>query len=288
MHLDRRLTAGLCGALAVFAGSRAHAQPVSPAPVPPKSEPAAPSPAAPSTAQPPSRVSPPEAAAAPAPPTAAPAPPTSESLETPYVDLPPPPTPAAPVTPAEPRRVVPRGAPDKRPQGPIRAQRRLALLGEIGWNGLAGFGAVLAYNANPHLAFDLAGGFSLLGWKGGLRARYNILARNMTPFVGVGFNATSGLGEFTSDPKDRDGSDPNAVPFTLDVKASYLVQYVVGFDFLHRRGFNMVGALGYAQLLNHDNIRVVDGQLTDEERRAVNIIFKGGLVLSLAAGYAFE
>lgn len=261
MHLDRRLVAGLCSALSLFVGSRAYAQPASPS-----SEPTSPEPAAPVVTTPP----------------------TSESLETPYVD-PPPPSPAVPpVRPAEPRRVEPRVAPDKRPSGPIRAQRRLALLGEIGWNGLAGFGAVLAYNANPHLAFDLAGGFSLFGWKAGLRGRYNILASNMTPFVGVGFNATSGLGEFTSDPKDREGNDPTAVPFTLDVKASYLIQYTVGFDFLHRRGFNMVGALGYAQLLNHDNVVLVDGRLTEDERRAVDFFFKNGPVISLAAGYAFE
>jgi hypothetical protein len=170
----------------------------------------------------------------------------------------------------------------------VRARRRLALLGEIGWNGLAGFGAVLTYNAHPHLAFDLAGGFSLLGWKTGVRARYNLLTGNMTPFVGVGFNATSGLGEFTSDPKKDSGREPDAVPFTLDVKASYLVQYVLGFDFLHKRGFNMVGAIGYAQLLNHNNLTLVDGKLTHDEQRAVDIIFKGGLVLSLSAGYAFE
>jgi hypothetical protein len=178
--------------------------------------------------------------------------------------------------------------PDIRPLGPIRAQRRLALTGELGWNGLAGFGAILTYNANPHLAFDLAGGFSLLGWKSGVRGRYNFLKSNMTPFVGVGFNATTGLGELTADPKDDPNAEADAVPFTLDVKASYLVQYVVGFDFLHRRGFNLVGALGYAQLLNDKNIVVVDGKLTRDEQRAVDVIFKGGLVLSLAAGYAFE
>lgn len=177
---------------------------------------------------------------------------------------------------------------DTRPLGPIRAQRRLAITGELGWNGLAGFGAVLTYNAHPHVAFDLAGGFSLLGWKTGVRARYNILTGSMTPFVGVGFNATSGLGEFTSDPKDDPHADADAVPFTLNVKASYLVQYTVGFDFLHKRGFNMVGALGYAHLLNDNNIELLEGKLTRDERRAVDVIFKGGLVISLSAGYAFE
>jgi hypothetical protein len=161
-------------------------------------------------------------------------------------------------------------------------------LGEIGWNGLAGFGAVLTYNAHPNVALDLAGGFSLLGWKAGVRGRYNFLKSPMTPFVGVGFNATSGLGEVTSDPKQDSSADPDSQPFTLNVKASYFVQGVVGFDFIHKHGFTMVGALGYTRLLNKSNVELVDGSLTREEKRVMDIIFKSGLVLSLAWGYAFE
>lgn len=268
MHLERRLAASLCAALVCLAASRARAQPRPPAPA------EAPLP-------PPQALPPPAPVADPEPRVPTPAPAPSETLEVPNLE---PPSPAV-VT------IKPAAAPaaaDTRPLVPIRTQRRLALLGELGWNGLAGFGAILTYNAHPHLAFDLAGGFSLLGWKSGVRGRYNFLKGNMTPFVGVGFNATSGLGEFTSDPKDDPNADADAVPFTLDVTASYLVQYVVGFDFLHKRGFNMVGALGYAQLLNDNNLRLVDGKLTRNEQRAVDVIFKGGLVLSLAAGYAFE
>ncbi|MDF3068588.1 MAG: hypothetical protein K0R38_4189 [Polyangiaceae bacterium] len=277
MHLERRLAACLCSALVCLVASRADAQPQSlppPAPLPP-----------PAVAPSPQPLPPPQPLPAA---EAQPAPAPSETLEAPDLDtpLPPPRPPSAPP--------VPRGGPtppneaDTRPLVPIRAQRRLALTGELGWNGLAGFGAILTYNAHPHVAFDLAGGFSLLGWKTGVRGRYNILKSNMTPFVGIGFNATSGLGEFTSDPKDDPHADADAVPFTLDVKASYLVQYTVGFDFLHKRGFNMVGALGYAHLLNDNNLVLVDGKLTRDEKRAVDVIFKGGLVISLAAGYAFE
>lgn len=211
-----------------------------------------------------------------------------ESLETPYADpLPPPGGAELPARP-EPPQALPAPSRDKRPVGPIRARRKLALLGEIGWNGLAGFGAILTYNAHPHIALDLAGGFSLLGWKGGVRARYNLLTANFTPFVGVGFNATSGLGEITSDPKDDPHADPGAVPFTLDLKASYLIQYTLGFDFIHRRGFTLVGAIGYAQLLNKGTVTVLDGDLTSDERAAINVFFKGGAVISLAMGYAFE
>lgn len=209
-----------------------------------------------------------------------------ESLETPYAE-----TPVPQGASSEPRRgkaELTQPLPDTRPLLPIRERRKLALLGEIGWNGLAGFGMILTYHAHPHVSFDLGGGFSLLGWKAGVRGRYNFLKSPMTPFLGVGFNATSGLGEVTSDPKNDSSADPGSQPFTIDVKASYLVQGVLGFDFIHRHGFNMQGAVGYAWLLNKNNVALIDGSLTREEKRAFDIIFKSGLVISLAWGYAFE
>lgn len=179
-------------------------------------------------------------------------------------------------------------SPDNRPPVPIRERRKLALLGEVAWNGLAGFGMILTYNVSPHVSLDLGGGFSLLGWKAGVRGRYNLLESPMTPFFGVGFNATSGFGELTSDPSKDSHAEPDAQPFTLNVKASYLVQTVLGFDFVHRHGFNMTGTLGWAWLLNKNNVVLVDGSLTRDEKRAIDIVFKGGLVLGLAWGYAFE
>ena len=234
-------------------------------------------------------------------PATAPSPP--ETLETPYQDtqppapLPPtapaPPTaPPAPAAPVEPLPAAPEPArvrrADKRPLGPIRAQRKLALLGEISWNGLAGFGPILAYNVNPHVAFDLGGGLSLLGWKVGVRGRYNFLTSNLTPFVGVGFNATSGLGEVTINSKDDPNSDPERDPVTLDVKPSFLVHGVLGFDLVHKHGFTLLGCIGYSRLLNQHNLDVLSGSLKSDEKQAVNIIFKSGLVLSVAAGYSFE
>ena len=180
--------------------------------------------------------------------------------------------------------------PDTRPPVPvaIRERRRLALTGEIGWNGLAGFGPVLTYYAHPHVALDLGLGFSLMGGKAGLRTRYLFLKSAVTPFIGAGVNATSGFGEATSDPAKNPDSDPNREPVTVNVGASYLVQGVVGLDYVHRRGFTLIASGGYAHLLNDDNWRVLDGELTSEEERGFNIAFGGGLVLSLSMGYAFE
>ena len=245
-------------------------------------------------AQPQPEATPPEAAPAAAPETAAaPAPSAPETLEPPYVDTPPP-APQAPVPAPAPQdtstiklKPQPETTPDTRPQLPIRAQRRVALLGEIGWNGLAGFGAIVTYHATPHISLDLGGGFSLTGWKGGVRGRYNFSTNNFTPFVGVGFNATSGLGQITSDPKDDPNAQPGEQPFTVDIGPSYFVSGVVGIELMHKRGFTMQGALGYARLLNK-NVRLIDGSLTPDQHTGMNVAFKSGPVISIAFGRSFK
>jgi hypothetical protein len=227
---------------------------------------------------------------------------TPETLETPYQDTPvapplstvaPPPSPLSPpapppASPALKAAVPPEQRAVTRPPGSIRARRKLALLGEIGWNGLAGFGPVLSYYPNPHVALDLGAGISFFGWKAGVRGRYNLLDRPWTPFLGLGFNATTGLGEVTFDPETDASGNPNRDPVTVNLKPSYLVQTVLGFDFIHRHGFTMVGCVGYSWLLNSDNLDILAGEFTAEEKRAVNIAFKSGVVISVAMGYAFE
>lgn len=165
----------------------------------------------------------------------------------------------------------------------------MALLGEIGWNGLAGFGPILTYNAHPHFSADFGAGFSLLGGKLGVRGRYNFLKHAFTPFVGVGYNYATGFGEFpATDPAHDPNAKPNAAPVTIESGPSHLIQTVAGIDFMHRRGFTMLGTLGWAWLLNQDNYRVLAGEPTPEEEQGFNIAFKGGLVLGVAIGYAFE
>ena len=233
------------------------------------------------------------------------APPSApETLETPYEDAPAAPPPPATQTPPSAVSSAPAVSPptvagpvapvpvaDIRPLGPIRARRRLVLTGEIGWNGLAGFGPVLTYHVNPHFSMDLGGGVSAFGWKAGLRGRYNFMSTPFTPFLGVGFNATSGLGEITVKPNDRardaDGELTDS-PITLNVKPSYLFQAVLGFDFIHKRGFTLVGCVGSATLLNSDNVEVLAGTLKDDEQQAIKAFFKSGPVISVAAGYAFQ
>lgn len=225
--------------------------------------------------------------------------PGTETLETPYEEPvpPPPPPPAAPPAaappfvaqpPVEPSLAPPARKADIRPLGPIRAQRRLGLTGEIGWNGLAGFGPVLTYNIHPNFAADLGGGLSAMGWKAGARFRYNLLTSPFTPFFGLGYMMASGFGEVPLNDASDPHYDPERDPVTIDLKASYLLQTTVGFDFLHRRGFTMIAALGYAWLLNSDNFDVLAGELADDEKEAIDVLYRSGLVISLSFGYTWR
>jgi hypothetical protein len=266
MHPNRQLFAGTCCVVLLIA-SQAEAQPAAPAPPEPQ----------PDTLETPYGDAPAPAATAPPPPPAAPPP---------SATVPPPSAAAQPPATIKLSGQLP--SPDKRPSVPIRARRKLALLGEVSWNGLAGFGPVLVYYADPHVALDLGVGFSLMGGKIGARARYNFLTSPFTPFLGVGFIATSGLGQFTTDPSQDPKGDPNREPATIDVKPAHLVQGVFGFDFVHRRGFSMLGCVGWAWQLDRNNVHLLAGTLTPDERQGFNLAFKGGLVLSTAFGYAFQ
>lgn len=281
MQLDRRLLAGLCCAGALVT-SHARAQPASAAP-----------PAGAMVAEPIAVPAAPPAATLPEPVPSAPSAPP-DALETPYSEAPSPPlaAPARPpfTPPSHKIELTPPGAPgaDKRPLLPIRARRKLALSGEVAWNGLAGFGPILTYHVDPHFSGDFGMGFSLLGWKVGARGRYNFLTSPFTPFVSLGFNYAAGLGQFTADPSSGPNADPTREPVTIDQGPSYVIQSTLGFDFIHRRGFTMLGTLGWAWLLNHDNYRVLAGTLKPDEKQGFNIAFRGGLVLGMAFGYAFE
>ncbi len=169
-----------------------------------------------------------------------------------------------------------------RPNRPIRAERRLALLGEVGWNSLAGFGVNLTFNVHPHMALDLGLGLGAVGGKFGLRARYNLLKGNVTPFLGAGLIAASGW-ESGSDQQLSDESD-----VVLKVRPSTFAQGVVGVDWISQRGFTMIGAVGYAKRISRNNVEILSGTPTAEERQGIDVVFGSSMVLSLAIGYAFR
>lgn len=165
----------------------------------------------------------------------------------------------------------------------IRDQRRLALTGELGFNGIAGFGAILSYHATPHISFDLGAGLALVGPKIGVRARYNLLESAVTPFLGMGFMAASGWDS------PIDITDPNTEDkVNVKISPSAFSHGVVGLDWTSQGGFTLVAALGYAWLLSSDNVEIVSGEPTAEEREAIDISFRNGPVISIALGYSIK
>jgi hypothetical protein len=167
---------------------------------------------------------------------------------------------------------------------PVRAERRLALLGELSWNGLAGFGPILTFHAYPQLSVDLGAGLAFVGWKLGVRTRYNFLTSEVTPFVGAGFLVASG---FDAPSQDISADDDNR-ELNIKLRPSAFFQGTVGLDYTDSDGFTFLGALGYAVLISHDNVEIVTGTPTEDEKRALNALFKSGIVISIGIGYSFR
>lgn len=174
--------------------------------------------------------------------------------------------------------------PQRRSAQPVRAERRLAILGEVGWNSLAGFGPDLTFHVLPEFSIDLGAGLSLVGWKIGLRTRYNFLESPVTPFIGVGLLGASG---FDTPSQNITANDSNS-ELNVKIHPSAFLQSVVGIDWTSPGGFTMVSALGYAWLLTGDNVEVVTGTPTRDERRAFDVIFRSSVVVSFAFGYSFR
>jgi hypothetical protein len=267
-------TAALFCCLGVLVAPALRAQAPSPAPASPPAAPApVPAPAAPGAAPP--AIAPPVAPAPTAP--AAPldqGPDTLPSLES---------SPEVVELPQQPGVAVVAVGP-VRAALPVRAERRLALLGELSWNGLAGFGPNLTFHAYPQLSIDLGAGLALVGWKLGLRTRYDFLKSEVTPFVGVGFLAASG---FDAPSQDLTSENDNR-ELNIKLRPSAFFQATVGIDYTDSDGFTFLGSLGYAWLISNDNVVIVTGEPTPEEQRALNIIFGSSLVLSIGIGYSFR
>jgi hypothetical protein len=191
---------------------------------------------------------------------------------------------SAPEAPPAPLVAPPKVYSPYRPELPIRAQRRLALLGEVGWNGIAGFGPNLVFNVDPHVSFDLGAGLSLLGWKVGLRGRYNFLEGPVTPFLGVGIMGAAGFGDSPIPINDK--NDNNTI--NIKVLPSAFVQAVGGVDWTRKNGFTLLSTVGYAFLLSHDPVQIVSGTPTRDEERAFDAFFRSSIVLTTALGYSFR
>jgi len=190
----------------------------------------------------------------------------------------------AAATPKPPAKKRPKAPSVVKPALPIRADRRLALLGELGWNGLAGFGAIVSLHATTHFTFDLGAGLAAVGGKLGLRTRYNFSEKRVTPFIGVGIMGATG---FEAPTRDLAANDDDS-ELNIELKPSAFLQTVVGIDWTARDGFTLIGALGYAFMLTPDNVVIITGVPTEDEKRGLDIAFRSGIVISIAIGYSFR
>jgi hypothetical protein len=170
---------------------------------------------------------------------------------------------------------------------PIRERRPFFIGGELGWNGLSGLGVSFSYHPIPYLAFDTGLGLSLTGGRIGIRARYNILTGEWTPFVGVGMSYAGGSGDAHPE------LDVKGQKVKLDILPSPFLQFAGGVNYTGTEGFVFMATTGYSLLLDRPNTRFYEDAEhpdTPERRDAYNeakLIYRGGLIVSVAFGYAF-
>lgn len=162
---------------------------------------------------------------------------------------------------------------------PVRAERRVFVLGEFGWNSLAGLGVNAGYHLLPHLTAEAGLGFSLLRLKAGARLRANLMKGAWTPFVAAG--ALIGAGEGTEQDFNLGGP-----AFSYRLRPSPFAQVVAGVDFTGADGVTFLASAGWAFLLG-ENVEVTGGAPSAAQLGWMRTAFGSGPVVSLAVGYTF-
>ena len=162
--------------------------------------------------------------------------------------------------------------------GDVRTRRPWVFSGELGWNGLAGLGLVVARHLDPQLTLEAGLGVGPAGAKVGLRTRYAFSTGDWAPFLGAGFLYGTGSASLADDSGPR--------KFTYRIGPSPYLQLVAGFEYQAQGGFNFLCAAGYARLLQR-NLFIEAGAPTDDDLSALRIATGSGPVLSISLGYAF-
>lgn len=167
------------------------------------------------------------------------------------------------------------------PYKSIRYKRPLMLGAEIGINGLTGFGTAVSYTFNNAWSLDAAAGVSAQLMRGGVRGRYNFLPTAVSPFLGIG--VLYGLGT----PYDLKGFQGNKT-VVYHIAGAPFGQAVAGILYNHRKGFTIMGSLGWVQLLTRGSNVIVDsGNLSDNQLRGIRLAAGSGMVASVTTGYSF-
>lgn len=160
-----------------------------------------------------------------------------------------------------------------------RAQQRLFLLGEFGWNGLAGVGMVGGYHLHPHLTLEGGAGFSPVKWKFGARLRGNLWTSEWTPFLTGGF--TYGLGDPGTEAVFLGGP-----PLRYRLLRSPALQFTAGLDYTGEDAVVFLVNVGWSFLLA-ENLEITRGAPSEQQQQILNLAFRSGPVLAVAFGYAF-
>jgi hypothetical protein len=140
-------------------------------------------------------------------------------------------------------------------------------------------GVNFGYHPDPHFAIDTGAGLSITGWRVSARLRGNLLKSEWTPFIGAGMSYATGWGE-----NDVEGDD-RGDKVKLRVESSPFLQIGAGVNYTGHEGFVFTATTGYSVLLKSDNTKYVSGSTEAYDR--VKEIYGGGLILSVAFGYAF-
>jgi hypothetical protein len=176
----------------------------------------------------------------------------------------------------------------------IRELRKNGVSLEIPWNGLVGIGALYTFRPISSMALDGGVGLSSMGLKYGVRGRYCFSDKNYSPFIGLGFMGASGA--------DHVATVINDTKVGFNLKPTSFLQLSVGLDLVARNGFTLLIATGWAIPFNdgienvtydamseadYRNSYYYDPQVTDTFSKVNNLLYHGGLVLSLSGGYSF-
>lgn len=163
---------------------------------------------------------------------------------------------------------------------PIRELRRNAITGNIGWNGLTGFGVTYNHFLTKQLETDLGIGVASTGLKLGGRVSYLFLPKNFSPFVSGGFMYGLGFG-------DTELEDPNNGNFHYTIDPSPFLQICGGVEYMSNGGFLIRGNIGYAILLKDTNYNITKGVPTTDELRIMDAALGSGIVIEFSIGFAF-
>jgi hypothetical protein len=140
-------------------------------------------------------------------------------------------------------------------------------------------GVNFSYHPIPYLALDTGAGLSLTGWRTSFRVRGNLLRGEWTPFLAAGLSYATGLGD-----QDVEAASKGEKA-KLRILPSPFLQIGAGVNYTGNEGFVFTATTGYSVLLREENTTYTSGsrQAYDDAKA----IYDGGLILSVAFGYAF-